>query len=103
MPLTRRLEKSDNSYKALSLKGARSAPSEKQKAGNDFWFYAADVVLFNDDDFDGYYWGIDLLFDADTYYDVADVYAVVYLSYQGGPWNEFAGFLKSGSCQYRLP
>ncbi len=85
-----KLEKSDDNYKALTLSGTRSSPSGKQNAGDDFWFYTADVVLFNDDDFDGYYWGIDLLFDADTYYDVADVYAVVYLSYEGGPWNEVA-------------
>ena len=85
-----KLEKSDDSYKALSLSGARSSPSGQQSAGNDFWFYTADVVLFNDDDFDGFYWGIDLLFDADTYYDDADVFAVVYLSYEGGPWNEYA-------------
>ncbi len=85
-----RLDVSDNSYKALSLDGTRSSPSGNQGTGNDFWFYTADVILFNDDDFDGYYWGIDLLFDADTYYDVVDVYAVVYLSLDGGPWNELA-------------
>ena len=85
-----KLEKSDDNYNALSLSGTRSSPSGKQNADHDFWFYTADVILFNDDDFDGYYWGIDLLFDADTYYDVANVYAVVYLSFQGGPWNEFA-------------
>jgi hypothetical protein len=56
----------------------------------DFWFYTADVILFNDHDNDGYYSGIDLLFDADTYFDEVDVYAVVYLSYEGGPWNEYA-------------
>ena len=56
----------------------------------DFWIYDADVVLFSDDDRDGHFYGIDLLFDADTIYSVADVYAVVYLSYEGGPWNEYA-------------
>ena len=85
-----KLEKSESNYKALTLSGPRSSPSADQNAGNDFWFYTADIILFNDDDFDGYYWGIDLLFDADTYYDVADVYAVVYLSFEGGPWNEVA-------------
>ena len=30
------------------------------------------------------------MFDADTYYACADVYAVVYLSLDGGPWNEYA-------------
>jgi hypothetical protein len=61
-----------------------------QAANIDFWFYSADVELFNDHDRDGYYHGIDLLFDADTYYTFADVYAVVYLSLDGGPWNEYA-------------
>ena len=31
-----------------------------------------------------------MLFDADTYFTFAEVYAVVYLSYEGGPWNEYA-------------
>lgn len=61
-----------------------------QSANMDFWFYTADVVLFNDHDRDGYYHGIDLLFDADTYHAFAEVYAVVYLSQDGGPWNEYA-------------
>jgi len=85
-----KLQQSENIYQALSVSGTRSSPSGNQNTANDFWFYTADVILFNDDDFDGYYWGIDLLFDADTYYDVADVYAVVYLSLNGGPWNEVA-------------
>jgi len=66
----------------------------------DFWFYSADVLLFNDHDVDGHYHGIDLLFDADTYYDEAEVYAVVYLSLEGGPWNEYSvtdNFLLFGS------
>ena len=79
---------------ALSSKDAR--PQTKSSGGEsatpniDFWFYDADVVLFNDNDGDGYYHGVDLLFDADTIYDSAEVYAVVYLSLEGGPWNEYA-------------
>lgn len=77
-----------------TAKGARG-PSKSSAAGamapnTDFWFYDANVVLFNDNDRDGYFHGIDLLFDADTYYDSAEVYAVVYLSLDGGPWNEYA-------------
>lgn len=83
-------EKSDDSYGALAKSGTRSAPSGQLGPGYDFWFYTADVILFNDDDLDGHYWGVDLLFDVDTYYDVAYVYAVLYLSYEGGPWNEYA-------------
>ena len=46
-------------------------------------------VRYDDDD-DGYFYGVDLLFDADTIYSSADVYAAVYLSFEGGPWNEYA-------------
>ena len=79
---------------ATTSKGVR--PQTKSSAGEsrtpnvDFWFYDADVLLFNDNDRDGYFHGIDLLFDADTIYDSAEVYAVVYLSLEGGPWNEYA-------------
>lgn len=92
---------SEDEFIALELAGdrvaakgsmSRSKPvTQSMQAPNaDFWFYTADVELFNDHDRDGYYHGIDLLFDADTYYAVADVYAVVYLSLDGGPWNEYA-------------
>jgi hypothetical protein len=63
--------------------------AESQSGSFDFWIYEADVILFNDDDGDGYYHGIDLLIDADTIYSSADVYAVLYLSLEGGPWNEY--------------
>jgi hypothetical protein len=59
-------------------------------ADPNFWFYAVDVDLFSDYDNDGYYFGIDLWFDADTNYAFADVYAVIYLSYELGPWEEYA-------------
>lgn len=94
-------EPSRDEFAALALSGSRSkatrASGQQKTSGNDarapntdFWFYTADVELFTDRDRDGYYTGIDLLFDADTYYDVADVFAVIYLSYEYGPWNEYA-------------
>jgi len=73
-----------------SLSRSKPVTQSMQAPNADFWFYTADVELFNDQDRDGYYHGIDLLFDADTYYAIADVYAVVYLSLDGGPWNEYA-------------
>jgi hypothetical protein len=92
---------SEHEYDALVAGGEREKTakssgqskagfSASQAANIDFWFYTADVVLFNDHDNDGYFNGIDLLFDADTYFVAADVYAVVYLSFEGGPWNEYA-------------
>ncbi len=90
-----------NEHEALKTDGIRSskgARTTQQKTGvavsqsgdPNFWFYDADIELFSDFDRDGYYYGIDLWFDADTHYAVADVYAVIYLSYEYGPWNEYA-------------
>lgn len=91
----------EDRYGGLVTDGGRSKPGARQLEGkpgtsaaesveHDFWIYYADVILFGDDDDDGYFYGIDLLFDADTYWEVADVYAVLYLSLEGGPWNEYA-------------
>ena len=73
-----------------SSEPAGASPDNVSAPNTDFWFYAADVELFADDDRDGFYHGIDLLFDADTIYNSAEVYAVLYLSLNGGPWNEYA-------------
>jgi hypothetical protein len=92
----------EDEYGALRTVGTRSkvAAGSSAKTGggetqsatvnDDFWFFTADVELFNDDDRDGYFHGIDLLFDVDTFFEEADVYAVAYLSFEGGPWNEYA-------------
>lgn len=88
-------------FEALTTKGerrksTRSADQQKPSSGvskvvsDDFWVFDADVELFSDFDRDGFYYGIDLLFDVDTNFAVADVYAVLYLSLDLGPWNEYA-------------
>ena len=92
-------------FDALVMQGDRARPSRKDRSGTpisakasanasrtpntDFWFFLTDVRLFADDDRDGYYSGIDLLFDVDSYFASADVYAVAYLSFESGPWNEY--------------
>jgi hypothetical protein len=94
----------NDEFPALATQGSRKAAKSSGAQGKtsssdapawgapniNFWFYSADVILFNDNDGDGFFHGIDLLFDADTYYSSAEVYAVVYLSLEGGPWNEYA-------------
>ena len=102
-------------FDALKTSGSRDSAKTRGAAGSstmskpgsfDFWFYEADVIVFNDDDNDGFYHGIDLLFDVDTNYSSADVYAVLYLSLDGGPWNEygitedFTIFGTSGTDEY---
>lgn len=95
------VELSHDEHQALEASGQRSKPArplmqQKSAASNaatpntDFWFYTADVELFDDRDRDGFYSSISLSFDADTYYGIADVYAVIYLSYEYGEWNEYA-------------
>ena len=69
---------------------SKTFASYSMSPNTDFWFYLADVELYGDRDRDGYYSGIDLLFDVDTYYSVADIYAVAYLSHEGEPWEEYA-------------
>jgi len=112
---------STDAYDALATSGSRSKSNTRsesaklgagsnaaQSASFDFWIYDADVQLFNDDDRDGYFHGIDLLFDADTIYSAAEVYAVVYLSLDFGPWNEYGVtedfwiFGASGTDEYVL-
>lgn len=86
----RRQSSQQSSSKQSSTSSELSPERSYATASTDFWFYSADVLLFNDHDVDGHYHGIDLLFDADTYYDAVEVYAVVYLSLDGGPWNEYS-------------
>ena len=83
-PVTERREKTSSSVQSKASSDYSTSPNA------DFWFYLADVELFGDSDRDGYYSGIDLLFDIDTYYSAADIFAVAYLSKDGGPWEEYA-------------
>jgi hypothetical protein len=53
----------------------------------DFSISKANVSLHSDSDFDGYYRGIQLSFDANVYSGRTQVYAEIYLSFEGGPWN----------------
>jgi len=66
------------------------ASSPLALVNEEFWFFDVTVDLFADLDRDGFYTGLDVAFDVDTIYTVADVYAVIYLSYEFGPWNEYA-------------
>ena len=56
----------------------------------DFTLYDATTDLISDFDHDGFYHRFSVEIDADTIYDTAYVYARLYLSYEGGPWNLYA-------------
>ncbi len=106
-PLTTTGSRDENSARVGAAKPGGGSPGARS-IDHDFWFFDADVILFNDEDDDGYFHGIDLLFDADTIYSAAEVYAVLYLSLDLGPWNEYAVtedfwiFGESGSDEYVL-
>ncbi len=82
--------KTDGSRDPKNLRSVqqKGGVANAQSGDPNFWFYEADVDLFADFDTDGYYFGIDLMFDADTTWAAADVFAVINLSYEYGPWNE---------------
>ena len=75
---------------ALRSVKQQSTASESSVPNIDFWFYDVDVDIYGDRDIDGYYTTVDVWFDADTYHTLEEVYAVLYLSYEGGPWEEYA-------------
>ncbi|MFK7732897.1 MAG: choice-of-anchor H family protein [Pseudomonadales bacterium] len=55
-----------------------------------FWVYSAVTALQFDDDADGHYTRLIVDFDVDSSYLVADVFARLYLSRNGGVWTEYA-------------
>ncbi len=59
---------------------------QSQSLSPDYWIYDARARVYFDRDYDGFFSGIDVTFDADTHYFSADVYARLYLSLEGGPW-----------------
>ena len=71
----------------LSRKSPSGAPAEM--LNQDFWIFDARTAIAGDLDRDGFYTRLELDFDADTNYEEAWVYAVLYLSLEGGPWVEY--------------
>ena len=56
----------------------------------DVSIYDASTTLISDFDDDGFYHRFSVAIDADTVYSEYWVYATLYLSYEGGPWNYYA-------------
>ncbi|MEN7343046.1 MAG: choice-of-anchor H family protein [Pseudomonadota bacterium] len=70
---------------------SRKAPNRdaSQSLNQDFWIFDARADIFDDFDADGFFTRLELTFDADTVFNSADVYAVLYLSLEGGDWIEY--------------
>jgi hypothetical protein len=56
----------------------------------DISIFDASTSLISDFDHDGFYHRFSVGIDADTIYSESWVYAELYLSYEGGPWNYYA-------------
>lgn len=52
--------------------------------------YDAETTLISDFNHDGFYHRFSVTIDADTIYPEAYIFAELYLSYEGGPWNYIA-------------
>lgn len=64
-------------------------PKSLSKNNQVFWIYDAYALLNFDEDGDGFHHNFSVVFDADVDHDVGFVYADLYLSLEGGPWNHY--------------
>jgi hypothetical protein len=84
-PLTKTAQgKNSASQQSTSFAQSQSAITllarpQVQALDHEFWIYDAQVTLYSDPDFDGYYHHFSVEFDADTVFEHADVYARLYL------------------------
>lgn len=88
----------------LDRKGNPNRSSEN--INQEFWVFDAFATIRDDFDFDGFSTRVELTFDVDTVFNSADVFAVLYLSLEGGPWTEYGStevfriFGASGNDEY---
>lgn len=86
------------SLEPLSLEGFRleSVPAAAVVESTVYYYdgdisiYDASSTLISDFDDDGFYHRFSVAIDADTVYSESWVYARLYLSHEGGPWNYYA-------------
>lgn len=84
----------DNALKAESLRQISASPAlYANSVYRDFYIYDAYSRLFVDNDFDGFYQTFSVTFDADVsgayINETANVFAELYLSRNGGPWEHY--------------
>jgi hypothetical protein len=56
----------------------------------DVLIYDVSTDLLSDFDYDGYFHRYSVAIDVDTVFDTSYIYAELFLSYEGGPWNYYA-------------
>jgi len=85
-----KVDRQSNAAKTAQTKTIISRDKQPQKSANshEFSFYSSDVFLNFDLDGDGYYSDLTIDFDADYSNGLANVYAIIYTSENGGPWTQ---------------
>ena len=76
-------------YRIESLSTTASTDNINYNHTGEIIIYDASTELISDFNDDGFYHRFSVSVDADTIFDVSYVYAKLYLSYQGGPWNHY--------------
>ncbi|MEW8027396.1 MAG: choice-of-anchor H family protein [Candidatus Thiodiazotropha sp.] len=90
-----RLDQADvDEHQELVVSGGRVRTTAQRTfaahaVGRELSIFDAHTVISRDDDDDGYYHRLKVIFDADTSGDEVWVYARLYLSLEGGPWNHY--------------
>ena len=77
-------------FRAESLITAINIESINYNHVVDITLFDASTELISDFNDDGFYHRFSVTIDADTIYETSYVYAELYLSYEGGPWNHYA-------------
>lgn len=77
-------------YRTESGKTTDPIKNSASNYASDFSIYNVSTELISDFDYDNFYHRFSITIDADTVYESAAVYAKLYLSYEGGPWNYYA-------------
>ncbi|MEO1573763.1 MAG: choice-of-anchor H family protein [Pseudomonadota bacterium] len=72
--------------KARELPATKAREARLFNLNTGFYVYDGFAELYYDDDGDGFFYGLDVFFDVDTDFSSAFVYAALYLSLNGGPW-----------------
>jgi len=88
--LTAMATDSSSTFRMESLSTGVEISSVTYTYNPDFSLFDARSELISDYDHDGFYHRFAITIDADTDYSVAYVYARLYISYEGGPWEHFA-------------
>jgi len=82
-----------NQKKSQKNKNGFSSLIESREFSTNFSIYNVTSGLYDDFDGDGYYQTFNIIFDADLYSytnnDIAEVYALFYISEDGGPWTHY--------------